>query len=105
MRFGQDQVYFNIARNNYAVLLMDMGRPEEAMPHISKVLSVARQQGGIALGEALRNQARAMGLLGDTGQEAQCLQQALPLLTEAYGPEHPRVAAAKERLAQLRLES
>ena len=105
LRFGQDQVYFNIARNNYAVLLMDMGRPEEAMPHISKVLSVARQQGGIALGEALRNQARAMGLLGDTGQEAQCLQQALPLLTEAYGPEHPRVAAAKERLAQLRLES
>lgn len=72
------------------------------MPYISEVLAVARQQGGIALGEALRNQARANGLLGDNKQEYQCLQEAVPLLTEAYGPEHPRVAAAKERLAQLR---
>ena len=102
LAFGKDQVYFNVARNNYAVLLLDMGKPEEAMPYISEVLAVARQQGGIALGEALRNQARANGLLGDNKQEYQCLQEALPLLTEAYGPEHPRVAAAKERLAQLR---
>lgn len=71
------------------------------MPYISKVLAVARQQGGIALGEALRNQARANGLLEDYEQEYQCLQEAVPLLQEAYGPEHPRVVAARERLAQL----
>ena len=101
LEYGKDQEYFNLARNNYAVLLLDMGKPEEAMPHISKVLAVARQQGGIALGEALRNQARANGLLEDYEQEYQCLQEAVPLLQEAYGPEHPRVVAARERLAQL----
>lgn len=102
LRFGKDQVYFNVAHNNYAVLLLDMEKPEEAMPHIATVLTVARQQGGIALGEALRNMARANGLMGDYGEEYQCLQEAVPLLAEAYGPEHPRVVAASDRLTQLR---
>lgn len=101
LEFGKDQVYSNVWRNNYAVLMLDMGKPEEALPQIAAVLAAARQQGGIALGEALRNQARACGLLGDHGQEAQCLEEAVPLLTEAYGAEHPRVVAARERLAQL----
>ena len=99
--FGKDHVYFNIARNNYAVLLLDMGKPQEALPVIAEVLSIARQQGGIALGEALRNKARAHGLLGDYEQEHACLTEALPLLEEAYGPEHPKAAAARERLTQL----
>ena len=72
------------------------------MQHIATVLTVARQQGGIALGEALRNMARANGLMGDYGEEYQCLQEAVPLLAEAYGPEHPRVVAASDRLTQLR---
>ena len=101
LSFGKNQVYFGLARNNYAVLLLDMGKPEEAMPHIAEVLAAARQQGGIALGEALRNMARAHGLLGEYEQELACLQEALPLLEQAYGPEHPRAAAARERLALL----
>ena len=95
-------VYGNVARNNYAVLLLDMGQPEEALPVIAQVLAIAREQGGIALGEALRNKARAHGMLGDYTQERECLEEALPLLEQAYGPEHPRPTAARERLTQLR---
>lgn len=91
----------NVARNNYAVLLLDMGQPAEALPVIGQVLAIAREQGGIALGEALRNQARAHGMLGDNARERACLEEALPLLEQAYGPEHPRPTAARERLAQL----
>ena len=99
--FSKDCGFFNIARNNYAVLLLDMGKPQEALPVITEVLSIAREQGGIVLGEALRNKARAHGLLGEYEQEYACLTEALPLLEEAYGPEHPRAAAARERLSKL----
>ena len=34
-------------------------------------------------------------------QEYVCLAEALPLLEEAYGPEHPKTAAARERLSKL----
>ena len=94
-------LYFNVARNNYAVLLLDMAKPEEAIPHLTEVLSVARQQGGIALGEALRNMARAHGLSGVYAREYECLTEAAPLLEEAYGAEHPRPVAARERLKEL----
>ena len=66
------------------------------------MLAIAREQGGIALAEALRNKARAHGMLGDCAQERECLEEALPLLEQAYGPEHPRPTAARERLTQLR---
>ena len=59
---------------------------------------------GIALGEAQRNRARAYGLLGDRQQEYRCLLEASPLLTAAYGPDHPRAAAARQRLAELKEE-
>ena len=96
------QVFGNVARNNYAVLLPDMGQPEAALPVIAQVLAIARELGGIALAETLSNKARAHGMLGDTAQERECLTEALPLLEQAYGPEHPRPTAARERLAQLR---
>ena len=98
---GKDQDYFNLARNNYATLLLDMGNPQAAMPHITEVLAAVRPLGGITLGEALRNKARAHGLLGEDGPEYECLKEALPLLEQAYGPEHPKVLAAKQRFAEL----
>ena len=101
LSYGEGQLYFNVARNNYAVLLLDMAKPEEAIPHLTEVLSVARQQGGIALGEALRNMARAHGLSGVYAREYECLTEAAPLLEEAYGAEHPRPVAARERLKEL----
>lgn len=101
LEYGKDLPLFNLARNNYVVLLLKMGKPEEAMPHILKVLSAVRPQGGIALGEALRNLARAQGMLGQFDQERESLQEAVPLLEAAYGPDHPRPTAARWRLAQL----
>lgn len=38
---------------------------------------------------------------GDTEQEYTCLKEACPLWDAAYGPEHPRAAAARKRLADL----
>lgn len=101
LRERSGHVYANVARNNYTVLLLDMGKPEEALPVIAQVLAIAREQGGIALAEALRNKARAHGMMGDYAQERTCLEEALPLLEQSYGPEHNRPTAARERLAQL----
>ena len=98
----RSEVYGNVPRNNYAVLLLDMGQPEAALPVIEQVLAIAREQGGIALAEALRNKARAHGMLGDYAQERECLEEALPLLEQVYGPEFERTTAARDRLAQLR---
>ena len=95
-------VFGNVARNNYAVLLPDMGQPEAALPVIAQVLAIARELGGIALAEALSNKARAHGMLVDYAQERACLEEALPLLEQVYGSEFERTAAAMERLAQLR---
>jgi hypothetical protein len=40
-------------------------------------------------------------MLGNEEQEYACLKEACPLLEAAYGPEHPRTAAARERLGEL----
>lgn len=89
-------VFGNVARNNYAVLLLDMRQPEAALPVIGQALAIAREQGGIALAEALRNKARAHGMPGDCAQERESLMEALPLLEQAYGPAHDRPTAARE---------
>lgn len=88
-------------RLNYAALLLDMEKPEDAMPYLTAALDTARQQGGLALGEALRSIARAHGMLGDWENERTHLSEAYPLLEAAYGAEHPRTVAARERLAEL----
>ena len=90
--------------NNLAVTYLELGRPREALTHLETTLEVARNQGGIALGEAQRNRARAYGFLGDRQQEYRCLLEASPLLDAAYGPDHPRAAAARQRLAELKEE-
>ena len=99
--------YTDNSRNmlNYSVLLMDMGKPEKALQIIVEALAIVRERGGLMLGEALRNKARAHGMLGDCAQERECLEEALPLLEQAYGPAHDRPTAARERLAQLRAQA
>ena len=87
--------------NNLAVLYLDLAKPEEAIPHLNTALEFARKQGGIALGEGLKNMARAHRLLDETEEERKCLKEACPLLDAAYGPEHPRAKAARERLEEL----
>lgn len=90
--------------NNLGALYLDMEKPEEALPYLSTALEEARKFGGIALAEALRNMARAYGLLGDAASEYGYYREAAPMLEEVYGPEHPRTAGAKARLAELAQE-
>lgn len=93
--------YFDLTRRFYAGMLLDMEKPEPAMEQLDAILPAARQQGGLALGEVLRNMARAWAMLGDTERERLCLAEAYPLLAEHYGAEEPRTVAARERLAEL----
>jgi len=90
--------------NNTAVLHLEMERPKEAIEQLEVALELARQQGGIALGEVQRNRAGAFRQLGDVEKEYQCLQEAVPLLEEAYGIEHPRAQVSRKRLEELRGE-
>ena len=98
---ADDAALLHMFSNNLAVLYLDLQKPDEAIPHLNTALEFARKQGGIALGEGLKNMARAHGLLGDNRKERECLTEAVPLLEAAYGPEHPRAAAARLRLEEL----
>lgn len=93
--------YFDLTRRFYAGMLLDMEKPEPAMELLDVTLPAARQQGGLVLGETLRNMARAWAMLGDTERERLCLAEAYPLLAEHCGAEDPRTVAARERLAEL----
>lgn len=88
--------------NNLSVVWLETGQPEKALACLDEALTYARPMGGLALGAVLRNRARAFGQLGDMAQEYACLQEACPLLEAAYGPEHPRTAAALEQLGELK---
>lgn len=87
--------------NNLAVLYLDLEKPEEAVFHLNTALEFAKKQGGIALGEGLKNMARAHRLSGEAEKELICLKEACPLLDAAYGSDHPRAKAARERLSEL----
>lgn len=104
LEYGQkakDSALVQIFSNNISVAYLEMECPRQALVYLQTSLELARHQGGVGLGEVQRNRARAFGQLGDTGQEYACLKEASPLLDEAYGPDHPRSVAARERLAEL----
>lgn len=104
MDYARESDNMNLYRgccNNLAVLYLEMGNPEEALSYLSTALEGARKQRGIELAEVLRNLARAHGQLGNVALEYGYYQEAAPLLEEVYGPEHPRTADAKNRLAEL----
>lgn len=87
--------------NNISVAYLELEQPTEALKHLENAIGLAREQGGITLGEVQRNRARAYGQLGNAEQEYACLKEASPLLDAAYGVEHPRAEAARMRLAEL----
>lgn len=96
-----DTGVLQIFSNNISVAYLELERPQEALMYLDTALELARSQGGLAVGEAQRNRARAFRLLGDISSEYQCLTEATPLLEESYGGEHPRTTAAKQRLLEL----
>ena len=101
MRGAQNVFWIWQASNNASVVCLEQERPEKALEYLEEALPYAKNMGGHALAETQKNRARAFGQLGDTEQEYACLQEASPLLDAAYGPGHPRAAAARQRLAEL----
>ena len=87
--------------NNLGVLYLDLGMGQQAKATLGSILEIARQIGGVAQGECVKNMARAHGLLGEYTKERECLIEAVPLLEAAYGPQHPRAEVARERLEEL----
>lgn len=86
---------------NISGVLLDMERPQDALVHLRDAVEEGRQIGGLPLGEALWSSAQAHRQMGNTEQEYHCLKEAAPLLEAAYGTQHPKVQAAKERLDEL----
>lgn len=99
-RNGEDYLIL-LYSTNISVVYLELREPAQALRYLEDAIELARQQGGISLGEVQRNRARAFEQLGDAEQEYACLKEAVPLLAEAYGPDHPRAVSARERLAEL----
>ena len=93
-----------VSSNNLSVAYLELEQPQKALFYLDAVLENVRTHGGLDLAEAQRNRARAFGQLGDKEQEYACLLEASPLLDASYGPDHPRSAAARQRLAELKAE-
>lgn len=87
--------------HNLGTLRMEAGEPAEALELLKTAVGEGRKRGGLILGETLETLARAYRMLGDAQKECGCLKEAAPLLDEAYGPEYPKCAAARQRLAEL----
>lgn len=92
------------ACNNVSVPCIQSGRPEKALEYLKVAVAEGRKSGGLMLGESLRNTALAWGQLGDTEKELAACKEAWPLLLQAYGPEHERVAPVRQRLEELEPE-
>lgn len=104
-RSSGDRKMLLFKSNNGAVLYLRMGKPLKALDLLQTAVTEARATGGgLMLGEALRNTALAYGQLNDPVKEHDSLRKALPLLLEAYGPDHERVKVASERLEKLNKE-
>lgn len=102
VRRDKEEYLIHLYSTNISVVYLELKEPEKALAHLEDAMVLARQLGGISLGEVQRNRARAFGQLGDPGQEYACLKEAAPLLEEAYGADHPRSVAARQRLEELR---
>lgn len=105
VRKVDDAHLIHVISNNLGSVYLDMEEPECALTYLETALHEARRKGGIALAEVRRNMARAYGQLNDLEREYACLKEASPLLDEAYGPQHPRSEAARQRLSELESNS
>lgn len=89
------------AYNNMADMYICWNKPEQAIECMQKSTEYGKSIQGIGLAERYRNFARAYRLAGDVEKEYENLKQAVPLLTEVYGPDHERTVAMRERLEEV----
>ncbi len=83
--------------NNMCVMYLDHNMPEAALKYLPETYERGKQIGGLALGETANNYSKAYHALGDRKRELEYLNEAIPILEQFYGGEHPKVIDAKER--------
>lgn len=83
--------------NNLGVLYMDCEKMEEALECFTSAYEMGKKMGGLPQAEPANNLSKAWGILGDREKELQYLEEALPILEQFYGSEHPKVVDAKKR--------
>lgn len=83
--------------NNMGVMFLDWEKYDEAKKYLTKGYELGNALGGIALGEAANNMSKLWRALKDREKEMEYLRQALPILEQIYGSEHPKVLDAKKR--------
>lgn len=94
---GQKALWQRISCTAAGVYL-DLHRPEDALAQLLAVDRESRSLGGQALAEALFLMAQAHGQLHNPQQQQALLREAIPLLTQVYGDDHPKVICAREML-------
>ncbi len=86
--------------NNMSVMYLDWGKPKDALPYLTEAYEMGKQMGGLAAAEPANNLSKAWRALGDRKQELAYLQEALPVLEQCYGSEHPKVIDGKKRMEE-----
>lgn len=84
--------------NNMCVMYLDRNMPEKALEYLPETYERGSKLGGLAFAETANNYSKAYHVLGDREKELRYLKEALPILEQFYGNEHPKVIDAKERL-------
>lgn len=84
--------------NNMSVMYLDWGKPKEALDCLTKAEPIGRKMGGLSEAELNNNLSKAYHQLKDREKELHYLREAVPVLEQFYGSEHPKVVDAKKRL-------
>lgn len=87
--------------NNMSDMYINWNKPEKALECLIHAEEYGKSVEGVGVAEVKRNFARTYCMLGDAEKEYEYLQLAVPLLTEAYGPDHERAIAMRERLEEV----
>jgi tetratricopeptide (TPR) repeat protein len=93
---------------NYAYVLSSVGRPQEALPHIRRVLAASERrysQGHPALLNARRTYAVVLGSLGRYREAIEELDLLVGERVRMLGPTHPWTLQDEELLARYRSEA
>ncbi len=94
---GQKALWQRISCTAAGVYL-DLHRPEDALAQLHAADGESRALGGQALAEALYLMAQAYGQLNNPRQQQALLREAVPLLAQVYGDDHPKVNQARQML-------
>lgn len=84
--------------NNAGLMYLQWGKNDKAMEYLLESYEMSKPIGGLAVAEPANNMSKVWAKLGNRKKELQYLQEALPILESFYGPEHPKVVDAKNRM-------